>query len=598
MIFIRKLVQLLLFTAALTSVIDATADNGNQLADHPSPYLAMHASDPVNWRSWQGDVFAEARARNQLVLVSVGYFSCHWCHVMQRQSYRHPQTADFLNRHFLAVKVDRELQPDLDRRLIEFVRQVRGVAGWPLNVFLTPEGYPLTGFTYLPQPDFLRVLQQLDRQWQTGHVAMSATAREYFDDSAQYHARFADLQLPAERLLGDFITQTMQTADVLQGGLGDTSKFPNVPQMQSLLDSLAQSPERADEIAEFIRLTLDNMAALNLQDHVNGGFFRYTTDPDWQTPHFEKMLYDNAMLASLYLQAERLWPAQGYADTALRTLDFIETGLRHPRGGYMSSVSAVDRDNREGGAYLWSSRRLEALLSAPELEHLQGRWQQQTLGDALLLRPPVDIKPADYGAHDRAILRKLRRQAELAMPVDNKRLASWNAMMLSALTLAADFDDRFESRARIQFSNMRAYFFSDSRLLRLAANADVATATFEDYANTAQAFLRFGERFQQADAIRLSRQLTEQAYRLFFRDGHWQSAITAQLPLMRDQRALEDQVLLSPQTLWLATALTLPELDAEIRASASKQLNRVTRDMFDRPYFYGSLILLRVARSE
>jgi hypothetical protein len=451
----------------------------------------------------------------------------------------------------------------------------------------------LTGFTYLPQPDFLRVLQQLDKQWQINHVAMSTAARDFFDYSTKSQQQFADLQVPAERMLDDFIRQAMLSADVLQGGLGDTSKFPNVPQLDALLDSLALSPKRVDEITEFIRLTLDNMALLNLQDHVNGGFFRYTTDPDWQTPHFEKMLYDNALLASLYLKAERLWPDQGYAKTALLTLDFVETGLRHPEGGYMSSISAVDRENREGGAYLWSEEKLDALLNAAEQAQLERGWQQQTLGDDILLRPPLDLEPAAYSPLDRAILRKLRHQAELDMPADDKRLASWNAMMLVALTQAADFDARFEARAREQFRHMREQFLSDDRLLRLAGNATVATATFEDYANTAQAFWRFGERFQQADAIVLSRQLTEQAHQLFFRDSYWQAGIKAQLPIMHGQRAGGDQVLFAPLTLWLQTAMALPELDAEIRASAIRQLNLVSRDMFDTPYYYGSLILLR-----
>ena len=590
---IRNLTYFFLVLAALTTSVDATAAQRNQLAGHPSPYLALHATDPVNWQSWQPEVFAQARASNQLVLVSVGYFSCHWCHVMQQQSYRHQQTADFLNGNYLAVKVDRELQPDLDRRLIDFVRKTRGVAGWPLNVFLTPDGYPLTGFTYLPQPDFLRVLGQLNNEWRKNHVAMSASAREYFEYTEPFQDQFADLEIPAERLLEDFVTQALQTADVLQGGLGDTAKFPNVPQMNALLDSLASSPSRAAEIAEFVQLTLDNMAALNLQDHVNGGFFRYTTDPDWQTPHFEKMLYDNAMLASLYLKAAQRWPDRGYAKIALRTLDFVETALRHPQGGYMSSLSAVDGDNREGGAYLWSKQRLDALLDSSEQQRLDARWQRLSLGDSFLLRPPTDRQADNLDPLDRSILRKLRRQAE-RMPIDDKRLASWNALMLSALTRAADYDNRFVVRANDQFARMREQFFHDDQLLRLANNVDVATATLEDYANSAHAFLVFGSRFEQADAIKLARQLTEQSYQLFFREDQWQSGTQAQPPIMRGPRALDDLVLFSPLTLWLQTALTLPELDAEIRKSATRQLSRVNRDMYDRPYFYGSLIVLRI----
>ena len=514
MTVIRHLHRLLLATVLVCAIPGGVVEAAsNQLAGHPSPYLALHAGDPVDWQRWKPDLFTEARAKNCLVLVSIGYFSCHWCHVMQRQSYQHRQTAEFLNRHFIAVKVDRELEPDLDRRMIDFVKALRGAAGWPLNVFITPEGYPLTGFTYLPREDFQQLLQRLDSDWQQNHVALSRSAREFFESRMQLQEQQAvDLRRPADEMLQAFVEQALQSADELQGGFGNTSKFPNVPQTQALLASLALSRQRVEEVTEFVSLTLESIAGLNLQDHVNGGFFRYTTDPDWHTPHFEKMLYDNALLANLFLQADRLWPARGHARTALRTLDFIEARLRHPQGGYYSSVSAVDRDNREGGAYLWSMQRLGALLDAAELQHLRRRWQLNPLADAFLLRPPDDLSSTGPDALDLAILRKLRRQAALQMPADDKRLASWNAMMLMALNRAADHDARFAKRAMQLFARMRELFFVDGSLVRLAANADDAAATFEDYANCAVAFLDYGQRFDDDDAIALARRLTEQAY--------------------------------------------------------------------------------------
>ena len=571
-----------------------SAAASNQLAGHPSPYLALHAGDPVDWQDWKPDIFTEARAKNRLVLVSIGYFSCHWCHVMQRQSYQHRQTAEFLNRHFIAVKVDRELEPDLDGRMIDFVKALRGAAGWPLHVFITPEGYPLTGFTYLPREDFQQLLQRLDEEWQQNHVALSSSAREFFESRMQLQEQQArDLPRPADEMLQAFVEHALQSADELLGGFGNTSKFPNVPQTQALLASLALSPQRTEEVTEFVSLTLQSMAAGNLQDHVNGGFFRYTTDPDWHTPHFEKMLYDNALLASLYLQADRLWPARGHDRIALRTLDFIEARLRHPEGGYFSSLSAVDRDNREGGAYLWSMQRLGALLDTAELRHLQRRWHLNPLADAFLLRPPDDLGSTGPEPLDQSILQKLRRQAALQMPADDKRLASWNAMMLMALNRAADHDARFGIRAMHLFTRMRELFFADGSLLRLAANTDTAAATFEDYANCAVAFLDYGRRFDDDDAIRLARSLTEQAHRLFYRDGRWHTSIASPLPITRGKRVIEDLVLTSPMTLWLQAALGLPEIDSKLRASAADQLNRVTRDMADKPYYYGSLILLR-----
>ncbi len=211
---------------------------GNSLDKHPSPYLAMHAEDPVDWRIWEEDVFQQAREQNRLIFVSVGYFSCHWCHVMQRESYQDKGIAETLNEHFLAVKIDRELRPELDRRLIEFVSRVRGSAGWPLNVFLTPEGYPVTGFTYLPKNVFGDVILQLQQQWLTNQADIEKAAKRYHQASlAEGNSnRLLDIAgVDTDSLASEFVAQAMQTADELQGGFGDAAKFPQNPQLLSLL---------------------------------------------------------------------------------------------------------------------------------------------------------------------------------------------------------------------------------------------------------------------------------------------------------------------------------------------------------------------------
>ncbi|MCP4334682.1 MAG: thioredoxin domain-containing protein [Gammaproteobacteria bacterium] len=414
-------ILLLLPTAFVPTVLSAS----NQLGGHPSPYLALHAGDPVDWQTLNSGVFEQARADNRLVLVSVGYFSCHWCHVMQQQSYQHAPTAEFLNQHFISVKVDREL------------------------------------------------------------------------------------------------------------------------------------------------------------------------DPDWQTPHYEKMLYDNALLAELYLKAHRIWPDRGYAEIALRTLDFIETNLKHENGGYMSSLSAVDRDNREGGAYLWSSEQLSALLEPAELAYLQQIWQLQSQPAEFLILPlNVQAQPAESGV-EQSILRKLQSRGSGSMPVDDKRLASWNAMMLSALTAAADIEPRFAVRAKHLLERMRDIFFADGSLIRFAGNVDIADAVFEDYAYTALAFLRYGQRFADNDAIELARLLCERAHDLFLVDGRWQAKAESLIPMARGKWIIEDRVFYSPMTLWLQVALAVPDLDPALRDSARAMLQRATREMLANPYHYGSFIMLR-----
>ena len=566
----------------------------NQLAGHPSPYLALHADDPVHWQSWQADVFEQARASNKMVLVSVGYFSCHWCHVMQRQSYQHAATAEFLNSNFISVKVDRELEPDLDRRLITFVEQVRGVAGWPLNVFVTPDGYPLTGFTYLPRDDFLRLLKHLDEEWKQNHVALSTSARKFFELELEHaDGQIEDRKVTNSELLDEFINQSMQNADELMGGFGNTSKFPNVPQLDALLDSLRHADNPDLDVADFVQLSLSTMAARNLRDHINGGFFRYTTDPDWQTPHFEKMLYDNALLAALFLKADRLWPEQNYVSIALQTLDFTEAQLKHPEGGYMSSLSAVDSESREGAAYLWNDNKLAALLDDTELKHLRQHWQRNPVGDDFLLRPRAATRNTAQSILNRDIRRKLQASGAGIMPVDDKRLASWNAMMLEALTLAADNNTRFADRAKQLYQHMQKLFLVGDSLIRFAGHADLAAATFEDYAYTAHAFLQYGQRFADEEAIGLARHLAEQAGQRFLKQGRWQSTAHPVIPLDRGKWVIEDLVFYSPMTRWLRVALSVPGLDPELRASASGMMLRATAEMIDRPYYHGSFILLR-----
>ncbi len=587
--------RLLLLALLLSGIALQPGLAANRLAGHPSPYLALHGNDPVDWRPWQAEVFAEAAKDNRLVLVSVGYFSCHWCHVMQRESYQDEAVASMLNRHYVSVKVDRELDPDLDQRLIGFVERVRGSAGWPLNVFLTPEGYPLTGFTYLPRDNFHRLLGQLEAEWRENHVELSKAAKRFFEQQIQDDpgTEIDAPQLPAGRLLGAFVAQSMLAADQLQGGFGDTSKFPNVPQLDALLEVIAANEHIDPDVVDFVRLTLDVMSSSNLSDHLNGGFFRYTVDPDWQTPHYEKMLYDNAQLASLYLRAHELWPKAGYAHTAQRTLDFVEAELKHPQGGYMSSLSAVDEDNIEGGAYLWDREQLEAALSRDELKYLKNLWQLETIPNDFLPRPLDSAIAGGDADRNQAILKKLRTQNRGRMPPDDKRLASWNAMLLDALTLAADRDIRFEKRARGLYQFMRKEFFLEDRLIRFAGNPEVASAVLEDYTEVAIAFYRYGRQFDDQDAVERARILTETAHAYFLQDGRWRQKTDSLIPVAPGQWIMADQVFRSPMSLWIEAALNIPGVDGELRDNARQMLQRANRELVEAPYFYGSFILLR-----
>ena len=573
------------------------AASANRLAGHPSPYLALHGDDPVDWRDWRAEVFETARENNRLVLVSIGYYSCHWCHVMQRESYRDAEIAKRLNDSFIAVKVDRELDPDLDQRLIAFVERVRGSAGWPLNVFLTPDGYPVTGFTYLPRDRFLYVLEQLDAEWRERHAELGRAAKIFFEREMAGDAGGArtESDLPAARLLDAFVAQSMLAADELQGGFGNSSKFPNAPQLAALLEIVAANPQLDPDVADFMRLTLDTMASRHLVDHVDGGFFRYTTDPDWQTPHFEKMLYDNAQLASLYLRAHRLWPERGYAGVALRTLDFVEARLGHPDGGYMSSLSAVDADDVEGGAYWWTRAQLEASLGDDDTRYLEALWQIEPTRSQFLPRPLTGPGASGDRERNRRILERMRGHPRATMPADDKRLAGWNALLLDALVLAAPLDERQAQRARALYRQMREHFLRGDEVVRFVHAGGSIAGQFEDYALIAHAFDGYGRAFDDDDARRLASRLVGKAHALFLHDGRWRHKRETLIPVAPGDWISTDRVLPSPMSRWLEVALAAPGVDTGIRAEARRMLARSTRDLLDAPYFYGSFIVLRGA---
>ena len=357
-----------LFCLSFTSGLPAGA---NQLKGHPSPYLAMHGQDPVEWRLWGQEAIGEARRSGKPLFVSSGYFACYWCHVMQRESYHDAEVAELLNSRFVPVKVDRELLPALDAHLIEFVQRTRGSAGWPLNVFLTPEGYPLLGVTYLPGDDFKRLLAGLAERWQRDRGELEALAREA-GQAPDEQAAAVPPTPDAKALMDGVLQQALATGDELEGGFGRGRRFPMASQMLGLLVLLERLPD--ERLRRLLVLTLDQIASQGLRDHLGGGFFRYTVDPGWRVPHFEKMLYTNALLAEVYLSAARVLGRPEYRAVAAETLDFLLAQMSGSEGGFIASLSAVDQDGIEGGYYLWRDEELSGLLTPDELHAARLRW--------------------------------------------------------------------------------------------------------------------------------------------------------------------------------------------------------------------------------
>ncbi len=559
----------------------------NRLAGHPSPYLALHGSDPVAWQEWNADTVARARRDNKLLFVSVGYFACHWCHVMQRESYKNTQIAAQLNRDFIPVKVDRELNSGLDDALQNFSAQLSGVSGWPLNAFVTPEGYPAFVVLYAPPDGFRSVLTQLSGRWTTDAAGVRRLARQAAPPPAM---RPASAPLTAERSARawqQFVASAWQEADSLHGGFGQVSKFPMAPQLHALLERQAQQPDAT--LAEFLRLTFDQMAARGLRDHVGGGFFRYTTDPGWDTPHFEKMLYDNAQLVVLYLRAASVLRQPRYRDIARSTLAFMEGELLDPSGGFYSSTSAVDDAGREGATYLWEADELKKHLSPRMFAAARRVWQldaPRSFADGYLpaeSRVPT-AKERRLLADAARILRPLRLARSL--PKDDKLNAGLNGLALSAFSQAIPLDPAYRARADRLQRFLLTRLLRDGRLMKARARGKtLPDAELEDYAYVVQGLLDHAEATGNAESRARARQLAHLAWTLFWSEKGWKHEAQPLLATLQPEPTLADGALYSPSDVLILASLRLrdPALQRQARAAASWHLPAMERDAYVYP---------------
>lgn len=532
----------------------------NQLPGHPSPYLALHGNDPVAWQEWNAETLERARRENKPLLVSVGYFACHWCHVMQRESFSEPAIAALLNSRFIPVKVDRELNLALDADLLEFTRQLHGVAGWPVNVFITPEGYPFYATLYQPPEGFRIVAEKLGRHWRMDSTGVRSAAQAAAPARGIAANPIAADAQDLRDLEHRFLEAAWLEADTLQGGFGTVSKFPNVAKLRALLDLQARAPE--PNLREFLLLTLDNMARLGLHDPINGGFFRYTTDPDWATPHFEKMLYDNAQLAQFYARAAEVLKRPDYLDLAHDTLDFLLEVLGRPEGGFRTSVSALDSQGREGGAYLWRPEDLRKRLTPEQIRLVRRVWglganSRFDLGDLPMEKTPPTSSERAALAAAYSRLKSAGRMRDL--PRDGKLNAGLNGLALSALSRAGHGVPRFEQAARRLRGFIESGLLRDGQLLKSRVGKDMfADAELNDYAYLAQGLLDHAGAFDDASSRALANTLLRQAWERFFSVEGWRRETLPLLATAAYHAALPDEATPSASASLIHASLSLP----------------------------------------
>ena len=537
----RKKIKSVALLSSLFLFFVSITLSADDLADHPSPYIRLHADDAVKWRVWDADILQQAKSQNKLIFFSIGYYACHWCHVMREQSFNNEQVAEILNTRYIPVKVDRELNPALDDYLMNFVQMTRGYGGWPLNVFVTPDGYPMVGLVYLPQPDFLQLLQALDNDWRNKQQHMRMLAEEAFEFSK--NSLIHSMPVPTRQKLSELLLgATRGNADELSGGMGDQAKFPQPALVLSLLAFYQHQNDTW--LREFLLVTLDHMASGGLHDVIGGGFFRYTVDPLWQTPHYEKMLYTNVGLAKVYMKAYRVFGDQTYLALARETIDFMLREMWSEQG-FVSSLSAQDNNGIEGGAYLWQRDELRRRLGADKWKAVQESWQfiDVTEGDGVL---PAGLA---LGKEWDDIRRRLMsKRMDRGIPVDDKVLMSWNGYALSML---ADM---------VKLSNDKSLRQHGERLFKLLGQsveqglqrtaAGVERQFLEDHAFVIQGMLDWAE-ISSRDYEKAAKALTIRAMQLFSDARGWRLSNESILPTPADQRNIPDAQLPSPQVVML-----------------------------------------------
>jgi len=328
---------------------DGSPHYTNRLILEDSPYLVQHAHNPVDWFPWGEEAFAKAKRENKPIFLSIGYSTCHWCHVMERESFENRTIAKILNEHFIAIKVDRELLPDVDETYMTAVMMINGSGGWPMSSFLTPEGKPFYGATYFPPDKFRSLLEQVDELWRTKQPGLIEQADKVAEAVANYSRNKQAAGSLSKEASKRAVSQALKMHDTAKGGFSPAPKFPN----ENILLFLLGQAERNNNSAVLaaVQKTLDSMAQGGIYDQVAGGFSRYSVDSDWLVPHFEKMLYNQAHLSRAYLSAWRLTGDPGYRRIVTQTLDYVLRDMADANGGF---YSATDADSEGKRGYLLS----------------------------------------------------------------------------------------------------------------------------------------------------------------------------------------------------------------------------------------------------
>ncbi|MEO1933349.1 MAG: thioredoxin domain-containing protein [Myxococcales bacterium] len=544
----------------------------NRLLLEKSPYLQQHAHNPVNWFPWGPEAFAEARRLGRPVLVSIGYSTCHWCHVMEEESFDAIETARFLNAHFIAIKVDREARPDIDSIYMSAIHAMGERGGWPLNMFVTSEGKPFFGGTYFPptdrggRPSFLRVLRQISQAYADRNAEIAESAEilaSRVKAQLEGHVGRQSMQLGSKQL-EQALDHWGRAADRVWGGVGRGTKFPSSLPIALLLREARRT--QSEDIKSLALLTLDQMAAGGIHDHLGGGFHRYATDERWLVPHFEKMLYDNALIARSYLAAFRMTGEDRYERVLRGLLDYVIREMRDSSGGFYSATDAdsltPEGESEEGYFFTWSKSEIKSLLGAEGARvpiawfgvtlggQLEGRNVLHTWRDADVVSSELGLSRSEFdrqlmAARQAMLTERAGRRAPLR---DDKVLVSWNGLMISALaeTGFALEEPGYLAAAEDCAEYVLASMLREGRLSRVSLSGEIGGPAFlEDYAFLIRGLIDLYEATGEPRWIEAAlslQQIQDTHYLDAVGGGYFRSAGDAEVLLAREKPIVDGAV--------------------------------------------------------
>jgi len=483
-------------------------DARNHLDNESSPYLLMHTDNPVHWYPWGKAAFSRAREEQKPIFLSIGYSTCYWCHVMERESFMDEEVADVLNRNFVSIKVDREERPDVDEIYMNALHLTGQRGGWPLSMFLTPDLKPFVGGTYFPRDHFMQVLERVNRAWENEKARLLDYADELTDRLAQVETNPPADRVPGEKPVATLVGRLRDTYDMVYGGFGSAPKFPQPAKLDFLLTHYEQTGD--ESILDMVTRTLDAMAMGGIYDQVGRGFHRYSTDNFWTVPHFEKMLYDNAQLLHTYSRAHALTGERKYRRTALEIAGFVDRVMTGPRGMYYSAMDS-ETHHEEGAYYVWTKEEIRKILDDDQyklVETVYGFDQPPNFEDEYyILRWSDDYQAIaerlnlDIGSlmdelepiRNRLLEARLQRDKPL---IDDKVIVSWNGLMIQALAYAGDVlgrDDLLQS-AETAANALWKHLRPDNELLHVYRNGKAKLPAYlDDYAAYISALMQLHE---------------------------------------------------------------------------------------------------------